>query len=281
MGENTKIAWCDHTFNPWWGCSKVSAGCANCYAEKLATRFGYGNMWFLPERRFFADEHWNEPIVWDRQAAKSGKIARVFCGSMCDIFDDPYGDYETALSINSERDRLWRLIMDTPHLEWLLLTKRPENIYGGMYFRWQKGDGEPSNVRIGITCENQQMADKRIPILLNAWHGKNFISVEPMLSEIKLTKWIACNCPHDYFDGDGHNIYCPESNKYIGKKIDWVICGCESGANARPCDISWVHDLRDQCVQSGTPYFLKQLVIDGKLVREPFLDGKQYLEFPK
>jgi len=162
------------------------------------------------------------------------------------------------------------------------LTKRPENITDYMPQAWI--ENPPDFIRVGVTVENQEMADKRIPVLLNSWKGKNFISVEPMLSEITLTKWIGCNCPHDCYGADVHNIYCPASDKYVGKKLDQIICGCESGANmkpGRPCNIEWIRDLRDQCIDAKVPFFLKQLNIDGKLVKEPFLDGRQWLEFPK
>lgn len=281
MGEKTAIAWCSHTFNPWWGCYKVSPGCENCYAEKLAGRFGYGNMWFESKRRFFGDKYWNKPIAWDNKAFNSGTRKSVFCGSMCDIFDDPTGDYETAIWLNGERERLWKLILDTPNLDWLLLTKRPENIQGLMYHKWLNPENIPNNIRIGITCENKAMADKRMKTFLDSWQGKNFVSIEPMLSRIKLKQdWI------DYLDGwctetevDQHGDPCPAQAPM--NKINWVICGCESGPNARPCDIDWVRDLRDQCVVAGTPFFLKQLNIGRKLIREPFLDGRQWLQFPE
>lgn len=255
MGENSKIAWCDDTFNPWWGCQRVSPGCDNCYAKTLANRWGYGHMYSLPKRRFFSDNHWNEPILWNKEAAKNGVNKRVFCASMGDVFDDPFGDYETACMLNSERDRLWQLILKTPYLDWLILTKRPENIQGLIYHKWSCNNNLPDNVRIGITCENQEMYDKRVPVLLDAWQGKNFISYEPALSLLHLGSY--------------------------GYKIDWLIAGCESGTSARPCKTEWMQILRDQTSAFDIPFFLKQLVIDGKLTVEPELDGKKWLEFPE
>jgi len=254
MGENTKIAWCDHTFNPWIGCQKVSPGCQNCYAEKLAHFHGWVKEWGK-DYRLTSEPNWKKPIQWAKQAVKDGVVRRVFCASLADVFD-------TNVS-NAWRHNLWRLIIETGKiggLEWLLLTKRPENIRLDLPISWVVNP--PPFVRIGITCENQEMADKRIPILLDAWQGKNFISVEPMLSSIRLI-------------GGRYGARTPL------RDIDQIICGCESGPGARSCDISWVRDLRDQCASVDVPFFFKQLVIDGKLVREPFLDGKQYLEFPK
>src|SRR6185437_14583692 len=115
MGEVTSIAWCDHTFNPWHGCTKVSPGCDNCYAATFDKRVG-GNHWGKGvERRVFADKHWREPLKWNEDAAASRVRRRVFCASMADVMDDeaPAG----------QRERLWALIDDTPHLDWLLLTK--------------------------------------------------------------------------------------------------------------------------------------------------------------
>jgi len=273
MGENTKIAWCDHTFNCWIGCQKVSPGCQNCYAEKLAHFHGWVKEWGK-DYKLTSESNWKKPIQWAKQAVKDGVTRRVFCASLADVFD-------TNVSMDW-RKRLLTIIAATGYIggiEWLILTKRPENIKNNFPSVWL--DDPPKFIRIGITCENQEMVDKRMQLFFDSWQGKNFISVEPMLSHISLRQnWV------DYLQGwytetaidrqgEPYPIQAPMKN------IDWVICGCESGPGARPCDINWARDLRDQCAAAGVPFFLKQLVIDGKLVREPFLDGKQYLEFPK
>jgi protein gp37 len=275
MSKDTGIPWAKHTFNPWWGCNKVSPGCDNCYAEKWANRWGFNKLWGRGVRRTFGIDHWNEPMKWNADAKKQGITERVFCGSMCDIFEQ-----RRSADLDLYRARVFDLIHLTPNLEWLLLTKRPENI-GEMIsvFSWSI-DRSP-NIRIGTTIENQDVLDKRLTDLFKNWQGKNFISVEPMLSEVKFKQnWI------DYLDGwytetefDSHGD--PEPVQAPMPKIDWVICGCESGSSARPLDIDWVRDLRDQCAAANTPFFLKQLVIDGKLVKEPYLDGRKHLEFPK
>lgn len=144
MGENSKIEWTHHTFNTWWGCVKVSPACDNCYAESLSKRFG--DHWGpKAEYRTFSDKHWNEPLRWNRAAEKAGERHRVFCASMADVFDNraPEG----------ARERLWALIRQTPHLDWLLLTKRPQNIAEMLPEDW--GDGYP-NVWLGVTVENQR-----------------------------------------------------------------------------------------------------------------------------
>lgn len=268
MGEKTGIAWCDHTFNPWIGCQKVSAGCQNCYAETLAKRYGWVKEWGK-DYRLTSDANWKKPIQWAKQAVKDGVIRRVFCASLADVFDENVYEHWRA--------SLWELIKQTENiggLEWLILTKRPENITTD---HMQLYVPHLQNVRMGITCENQEMFDLRVPILLGAWKGKNFISYEPALSEIRI-----------------HNIKGSEFTDIIGNKhnhtisaldkpsvIHWIIAGCESGTNARECRKDWIRVMRDQCQYADIPFFLKQLNIDGKLVKEPFLDGRQWLEFPR
>jgi protein gp37 len=244
MGENSKIAWCDDTFNPWIGCQKVSAGCQNCYAEKLAHFHGWVKEWGK-DYRLTSEANWKKPIQWAKQAVKDGVTKRVFCASLADVFDRNIQDDWWI--------KLFYMIYETEKiggLEWLILTKRPENIHS---FYDEMLDLK--SIRIGITCENQEMYDKRVPVLLDAWHGKNFISYEPALSLLHLGSY--------------------------GYKIDWIIAGCESGTNARTCKTEWIQILRDQTSAFEIPFFLKQLVIDGKLTAEPELDGRKWLEFPK
>src|SRR5687767_6851032 len=116
MGRNSTIEWTTHTFNPWWGCTKVSPGCQNCYAERLSTRYGHDVWGPGAKRRTFGEDHWKEPLRWEAEAARTGVRARVFCASMADVFDKD--------APAKERKRLWKLIAKTPHLDWLLLTKR-------------------------------------------------------------------------------------------------------------------------------------------------------------
>jgi protein gp37 len=218
MAENSAIEWCDHTFNPVWGCVKVSPACDNCYAETLSNRFG--DHWGPhAEFRTFGDKHWNEPRKWDRAAEKAGRRARVFCASMADVFDNRWPD--------GVRDRLWALIRETPHLDWLLLTKRPQNIAKMLPADWR--DGYP-NVWLGTTVENQDEADRRIPYLRSVPARVRFLSCEPLLGQI-------------YPDMSG---------------IHWVICGGESGPNARPMHPDWARSLRDQCAQAGVAFQFKQ-----------------------
>jgi protein gp37 len=257
MGEKTGIAWTDHTFNPWIGCQKVSEGCHNCYAERQNNgRFHWVGEWGKDYRRTSAS-YWQDPIVWAKRAVKDGVIRRVFCASLADVFDD-------NPQVEEWRLELWSLIqktLDIGGLEWLILTKRPENIYPFMMSHWMANPTE--NIRLGVTAENQEMADERIPMLFGSWKGKTFVSIEPMIGSVSLMGW----------DGRYSRDYLPDWN--------WIICGAESGPSARPMDIEWARSVRDQCQAAGVPFFLKQMVMDGKLTVLPELDGKVWAEFPE
>jgi SAM-dependent methyltransferase len=106
MGADSKIEWTDHTFNPWWGCTKVSPGCDHCYAEALAKRYGH-NVWGAGnQRRVMSQKHWQEPFKWNERARKAGRVDRVFCASMADVFDNEAPE--------QWRMALWQVIRGTP-----------------------------------------------------------------------------------------------------------------------------------------------------------------------
>jgi len=191
MGENSKIEWCDHTFNPWVGCSKVSTGCKNCYAENMMDkRFGRVQWGVSGTRSRTSAANWEKPLSWNRKAKEEGTRPRVFCGSLCDIFED------RPELVEWRRDLL-SLIVDTPNLDWLLLTKRPENVNRminevcGLVERSQ-WFGEWLNINkhiwIGTSVENQETADKRIPELLKIPAAVRFLSAEPMLGPVVLAR---------------------------------------------------------------------------------------------
>lgn len=169
MGKETGISWTDHTFNPWWGCTKVSPGCDHCYAETFDKRVGGAHWGKGAERRSFGDKHWNEPLKWDG--------GRVFCASMADVMDDeaPAG----------ARERLWALIDATPHLTWQLLTKRPHR-----YARYLPSTGfKHGNAWLGTTAESQPYYDVRWPELNRAakmFDLKSFISYEPAIGSLTM-----------------------------------------------------------------------------------------------
>jgi protein gp37 len=265
MGEQTAIAWTDHTFNPWWGCQRVSPGCEHCYAETFSRRVGLKVWGPTTERRFFGDEHWAEPIKWNRKAAEEGVRRRVFCASMADVF-------ENRDDLLPHRARLWVLIASTPHLDWLILTKRPQNVEAmaraAASHNW---DAEPPhvvtpwprNVWLGTTAEDQQRADERIPALLGVPAAVRFVSYEPAIGPVDFTRirnggklFAPFNALRRWDPGNGE----PTTG------IDWVIVGGESGGGARPFDLAWARSAVAQCYGAGIACFVKQLgafPIDG------------------
>lgn len=237
--KETEIAWTDSTFNPWWGCVKVSDGCKHCYAETFAKRVGL-NVWgATAEHRRFGDKHWNEPRRWNEQAAKSGKPHRVFCASMADVFEGRPEDH-------ADRLRLWKLIEETPALTWLLLTKRPENMRElAPWNEW------PRNVWAGCTVENQEMAEERIQHLLRVPAVVRFLSCEPLLGAVDLRPFLhRAGCEVRF---EGAACDCGGSGG-----LHWVIVGGESGPGARPFDLAWARSIVEQCRASGVPVFYKQ-----------------------
>lgn len=230
MSKDSAISWTHHSFNPWWGCFKVSDGCKNCYAETFSKRTGR-DIWGPPsttDRRLFPNEsHWREPLKWDRDAKAAGERHRVFCASMADVFED-------HPAVWNERNRLWDLIAETTNLDWLLLTKRPENVMGMVPMDW--AHHWPEYVWLGTSVEHQQAADQRIPHLLKTPAPIKFLSCEPLLGPVDLTL-----VPYVYTG-----------------RISWVIVGGESGPRHRPMEIGWLTALVDQCRWAGITPYVKQ-----------------------
>ena len=309
MGEVTAIRWTDHTFNPWWGCVKVSPACDRCYAERDAHRYGFadggGNgpeLWGKgSERRRLSDKQWAKPLQWDRAAAAAGRKALVFCASMADVF-------EARDDLDPERARLWELIEATPNLIWLLLTKRPEQVLKRIPPRWigveTSGANDmvqvdrvhrvpwqyvtlaervqlaarptaracwPMNVWVGTTVEDQHYADLRIPRLLDIPSPVRWLSVEPLLGPLDLSPWI------DYLE---LKSFGDEKRKLTVTPIDWVIVGGESGPGHRPMDLDWARELRGQCNVAGIPFFFKQVGGTRPTDGGKLLDGELYEGFP-
>jgi len=243
MGEHTTIAWAHHTFNPWWGCTKISQGCAHCYAEIVAKRSGQDLWGSAAGRRLFADGHWKSPERYNTRAAKQGIRERVFCGSMCDVFDD-------AIGLDGQRARLFDLIERTSWLDWLLLTKRPENIGGMLPGDWFV-EGLPRNSWMGVSAEGQAQLDERWSILDSETHYLRpavlFLSAEPLLEPIDLE-----NVLSEIDAGD-------DDSPWWTRAPDWVIVGGESQAGCRPMELDWCYSLVAQCQEPGVPVFVKQL----------------------
>ncbi len=237
MGEVSGIAWTDATFNPWWGCTRVSPGCEHCYAETLATVRRKLPVWGVDaERKPMSEAYWREPAKWNRKAEAEGVRKRVFCASMADVFETPPLRNEQAwATMNAARERLWDTIAMTPYLDWLLLTKRPQNVAGLAPWGPER-DPWPVNVWLGTTTEDQQRYDERWPILSKIGAHTRFVSHEPALGPI--------------------DIGMSTSGDVVP---DWVITGGESGAGARPYNPSWAKDVIAQCRARGVAPFVKQL----------------------
>jgi len=272
MSENTKIEWCDHTFNPWIGCTQVGPGCDNCYAKSWDRRFavsGHAMHWGAGQARS-RTKTWGDPVKWNKtnfyecsvcgwrgsdkddefSRPKKGCIhilaparQRVFCASLADVFDN-------------EVDPVWftdlfELIEATPNLDWLLLTKRIGNVAkmvaDGRWFptHWP-------NVWLGATICNQAEADRDIPKLLEIPAAKRFLSMEPLLGPVNIDRYLLST-----FEKAAHNDQML-GTECQSDKIDWVIVGGESGPNARPMHPDWARNIRDNCDAYCTPFLFKQ-----------------------
>lgn len=246
MGENTNISWAHHTFNPWLGCSRVSAGCAKCYAERfVGGRMGLRLWGDTADRR--QTKTWRNPVRWNRLAQEAGERHRVFCGSLCDVFED-------HPTVNRIRPDLWPLIACTPHLDWLLLTKRPENISRMLPADW--GDDGLPNVWLGTSIENRDVAH-RSPTLTRIPAAIHFLSYEPALGPLHQVRGL--------LDG-----------------IDWLVCGGESGPGFRPMYVGWAYDIRDRCRDENVAFFFKQesAIKPGYVSRLGQMSGLAVREMP-
>lgn len=263
MAKDSKIEWCHHTANLWWGCTEVHAGCDNCYARVLSNRWG-NELWGTDVPRKAIKNTFKDLAKYQKLAATAGEVHRVFVGSMMDIFEKPMPLIDSkaneikledqVVTTDDMRQQLFINISNNiyPNLMFLLLTKRPSNINKYIPESWKANP--PKNVMFGTSPVDQPTADKLIPQLLQV-NGKKFLSVEPMLSTITLDPlWLIGNYT------------------YKGQ-IDWVICGGESGHGKRPFDAEWAKDLRDQCKNLKVPFFMKQMdkvqpIPEDLLIRE-------------
>lgn len=278
MGEESKISWTDATFNPWRGCTKVAEECRNCYAETLSGRNPSTLGIWGPQgtRVVAAESYWREPLKWNAKAAKEGRRLRVFCASLADVFEEwpgrmvdtneqelcvchgcgkfclTFGDCggpkgtmcdraPRPMVMDDCRRRLFALIDATPHLDWMLLTKRPENIRrmwlnpvgNGEYAHCEPEFGR-RNVWLGTTAGLQETADRNVPTLLEC-SGLSpllWVSAEPLLGPIDFSPWIG--------------------------QLKWIITGGESGSGARPFHPDWARSVRDQCQAAGVAFHHKQ-----------------------
>jgi protein gp37 len=238
MAEVSEISWTDATFNPWIGCTKVSPACDHCYAERDNSRRGWVPGWGpgIPRRR---TKTWGDPLKWNRKAAESGRPLKVFCASLADVFDNE--------APQDWRDDLWQILRETPHLRWILLTKRIGNARKMLPADWPF-----ANAGLMATLANQEEWDRDWPKLEATpatWRG---ISAEPLLGPIDIG----------------------------AARPDWIITGGESGPTRRPLDMDAVRSLRDQCESNGVTFHHKQ---NGGLRGKDngcLVDGVEHKHFP-
>jgi protein gp37 len=298
VSENSSIQWTTHTFNPWWGCQKVHAGCANCYAEALDHRWG-GDHWGADATRRMVLGEWGKPEKWNREAQAAGQRRSVFCASMADLFESYPGTiavvdqqgapikataqlakrYEHLLmpgdlwNIPALRWRVFEIIEATPWLDWLLLTKRPQNVERMAPGRWL--NKWPHNVWIGTSPCDQKTANESVPALLRLPTSQRFVSMEPLLGPIDFTK-----IPDEWDRPSGHGA------QSLLADIGWGIVGVESrgklpGRNAREYGVH-AGAIIEAFQREGVPIFHKQMPIAGKVSGElsEFPLHLQVREFP-
>jgi protein gp37 len=242
--KNSAIEWTHHTFNPWIGCTQVSPACDHCYAMVMMDHRYHRVEWGAGKPRIRTSaEYWRQPLRWNRAALRTGIRERVFCASLADVFDG-----EMSAALDFWREDLWRLINDTPHLDWLLLTKRPGNIR--RLAPW--GSRWPHNVWVGTSVENEEWARRRLPVLSEVPAVVRFVSAEPLLSDFSIA----------------------------GYDIDWLIAGGESGRNFRPLSPEHVRSIRDRCIERRIAFFFKQWGGQSPKANGRELDGKEWSEIP-
>lgn len=247
MGSETKIAWTEHTFNPWIGCTKISPGCDHCYAESLNHRWGNDNWGKGKPRRITSDANWLEPLKWNKVAQQEHRQHLVFCASLADVFDDEAPE--------GARERLWDLIDMTPHLTWQLLTKRPQRLTRYLPQRGFKFN----NIWLGSSAENQQFYDLRWPWLRLAaidLDAVSFISYEPALGPLLIDPFARRLEERRETRRDLIDLIDPPPRRFVP---DWIIFGGESGHGRRPMEIMWAEELMRECEMWEVKFFMKQV----------------------
>lgn len=266
MGTDTNIEWARHTFNPWTGCTKISPGCKNCYAAAFDKRHFREKVehWGPGAPRLVAtDKYWKYPARWARQAKADGSRARVFTASLADIFD--------AEAPIEERRRLWRTIEKTcENLDWIIVTKRPERIFDVMaeddlpaYFFLKCG------VWLVISAENQKYLAQRIPWLMDVPAAVHGISAEPLLGVLDLSRIEVGKFYYDFTAQEpglyrqtpknGKFLHIPIGTMAMPYRLEWAICGGESGIGARIMPQRAAEKLLKQCQIGNIPFFMKQM----------------------
>lgn len=250
----SKIEWTEKTWNPITGCTKVTAGCKNCYAENIAKRFWRGRCFNDVE---FHKERLNEPL-------KRKKTTMYFVNSMSDLFHENISFKQI--------DQIFCVMVQADWHTYQILTKRAKRMSD--YFHSYNGFILSRDVWLGVSIENQAAVLNRIPSLLKAPAATRFLSIEPCLERIDLFPFI------------GNSTLTAGARWLLTKtdnKIDWVIVGCESGPQRRPCKIEWIENIIAQCKDANVPVFVKQISVDGKVIKDiaQFPKHLQIREYPK
>jgi len=266
MANKTGIEWTDSTWNPWIGCTRVSAECDNCYALNAMTRYGHD------AAAVKRTKTWSDPLRWNSEAARLERRRKVFACSWSDWFHADADQW---------REDAWMVVRCCQNLDFLILTKRPERIieclpddWPSMYFGYRNGGY--LNAWLGVTVGHSDTLE-RIDELVRVPAAVRFVSCEPLLERISLGRWLWPDCPGT--DADCEAGRCDRSRPLL----DWVIIGCESGPRRRPCDLDWVLELVEQCRQAGVPVFVKQLSVNGRVSKDPaeWPEWARVRQFPK
>lgn len=269
--SKTKIEWTDAAWNPVTGCTPVSPGCAHCYARRMAKRLAGRAGYPAAPHEFDVTLHYDRleyPLRWRRPR-------RVFVCSMSDLFHEDV----PMRYINN----VFEVMEQAKQHTFQVLTKRPQRMRE--YILWwenrEQHEFRVANIWLGVTAENQELADERIPTLLDTHAVVRFVSAEPLLSSISFDyDSDICHCgeyinAHSHFEG--HNPM-PMTESFLGNGIYWVIVGGETGPRARPMHPDWARDIRDQCIDAGVPFFFKR---HGASNSSRLLDGQEWSQYPE
>lgn len=262
MAENSKIEWCHHSANLWWGCTEVHKGCDKCYARVFSNRYNNGDksLWGNDKPRKEIKSVWANLRKWQKVAERKGEFHRVFVGSMMDVFEKPMPVIDSKgemqpYTTGDLRERFFtQVVPECPNLIFLLLTKRPSNINKYIPERWK--ENPPANVMYGASVVDQKTFNN-VMNHLSGVKGKKFLSMEPLLDEVNIS----------YISGpeyccDGWECGCAglpiDPPAFLAAGINWIIVGGESGHGRREFNPDWARKIQVDCWSFNIPFFMKQ-----------------------